>query len=384
MRAWPGIVALVGLSLAGCSHGFRFAPEEMRRPSSWPYVRRTVEADGALTAGAFGGHLNVIWEKREPGKPSGPLTLHHGILAYPSVKRRTRFFDALTGEYLGKFKTKAPSQTGLTVLDSLAVEALQPPGNRLICRDLARGEQVWEQPVKEASAGSIIVQNRLLIGSAAGRLTAYDLFDGHVVWTFETDDRFSAPPSFGYNTVFQPGESGTLYAISPDSGSEVFRVKVDGPMVAAVAVGDLVVATDMRGHVSGIDPAAGRIVWQTELPGPVWTAPALADGRAYVGHNGGEVVALDESDGRSLWRFETAEVVRASVIVAGDYVIAGTLGGHLYSLNAADGSVVDRRELKGAIATAPVTDGSRVYVATEDGYIICFGDENEQTQQVNQ
>ncbi len=373
----------LALVIAGCGAQFRYEREELANPSPWPVPRGTVEATGAYPGGTFAGHLDVLWEKRDPGKPSGPLTLQHGFLVYPSVKRRFRFRDSETGDYIGKIKSRAPSQTGLTGRDSIGCFAVQPPRNQLTCMDLLHGDHLWQTPVKDASGGSIIVENRLLIG-AAGRLTAYNLSDGEIAWTFEVEDRFTAPPSYGRGTVFQPGESGTLYALESDSGQERFRVELDGPSVAAAAVGDLVYAADMRGHVFGLDPADGRVVWKTDVGGPVWTAPAVADGRVFVGHSGGEVVALDAVDGHVLWRFETIEVVRASVTVVGSYVIAGTLGGNLYSLNAADGTVVDRRELKGGIAEAPVTDGARVYVATEDGYIICFGERNEQAQQVHQ
>ena len=380
MRSFLLIAAAAFLGV-GCSSGYKFSAAQFERPSAWPYYHGSVEATGAVPAGTFSGKLDVIWEKGEPGKSSGPLTLHHGVLAWPSAKRRIKFFDAETGEYAGKLKGKAASPSGLVLADSVGCFAVEPSRNYLACFDLSRGKELWKRPLSDASRGSILVGNRLLIGSASGQLTAFDLDDGSKVWSFSAEDRFEAPPAFGHGIVFQPGGGGVLYAVSPDDGAELYRVELDGPLVSAVAVSDLVIAADMLGHVYGIVPADGSIAWRVKVGGPVWTSPAVSDGRAFIGHSGGELVALDVSDGHILWRFQAVEVVRASAIVVGSWVVAGTMGGQVFCLRAADGQVVDKRRLEGGITEAPVSDGDRVYVATESGRIVCLGDRNEQPQQ---
>ena len=78
------------LILTGCASQFHLKPEQLPTPSIWQFPRGTTAATAALPDAAFAGKLDVIWEKRAPGKPSGPLTLQHGLLAYPSVKRRIR------------------------------------------------------------------------------------------------------------------------------------------------------------------------------------------------------------------------------------------------------------------------------------------------------
>ena len=66
------------------------------------------------------------------------------------------------------------------------------------------------------------------------------------------------PATSAGGLVFQPGSSGILYALSPEDGTEQFRVELQGPMVGAVAgAGDLVIGTDLHGHVYGIDAATG-------------------------------------------------------------------------------------------------------------------------------
>lgn len=371
------VLLSAALIAAGCSSSIKLGSQYLDEASPWPYYHGDTCATGCAIVGDFSGRLNIVWESEMNGKPAGPLTIQCGMLAVPSTKSRIDMYDIGTGEKLGKIKTRGPVQSGMVKDDEYAYYAVGL-GDKVTCFDLRMGTERWERYVKDASRGSIIVEDRLLVGSATGRLTAYDLQDGSSAWVFTgEDDRFTAPAAAGHGLVFQPGAGGHLYALNPEDGAEVYRVKVGGPMVSAVAVTDLVIGADMLGHVYGIDPKDGEIRWSTDISGPIWTKPAVAEGRVFVGHSGGELVALSLLDGRVLWRFQAFEVITASAMVLGRYVVVGTLGGHLYVLDAADGSVLSRRKVEGRIDQSPVTDGDHIYIATDEGKVICLGDRND-------
>jgi len=367
------LAAAAAMLAAACSSSLQLSPENLQEGSPWPYYHGGASATGCAPAGEFAGRLDVIWETSMAGKPAGPLTLHGGSLAVPSTRNRVEMYETGTGRRSGKIKTKGPVQSGLVAEGGYGYCAVSI-GNRLSCFDLRSGDEQWKRFVKETARGAIVAANRLVIGSATGRLTAYDPADGREVWTFEeTQDRFMAPPAAGHGLVFQPGVSGFLYALDPNDGTERYRVKVDGPMVGGVAVAELVVGADMPGRVYGIDAQDGTVRWRTDIGAPVWTKPAVAEGRVFVGHSGGELVALNLVDGRVLWRFQAFEVIAASAAVIGRFVAVGTLGGNVYVLDAASGSVLSRRKLEGRIDQAPATDGDRLYLATDRGRVICLG-----------
>lgn len=359
---------------AGCGGGYRLSRDEVGLTSVWPYHRGDLASSGSLPDGAFSGRLDVVWEFTSNDKPAGPMVISHGRLAYSGTRKKIKFLDPNTGKYLGHIKSKGAAQTGIVVKDSLGCFAVGPAKNKLRCVNLLNGHGLWTRRVKDAAGGSIIVENRLLVGSGDGCLLALGLLDGQLEWSFRAEGKLTVPATYGLGKILQPCDNGILYALSPDSGKEIFRTRLDGPIVSPVSAAGLIYCADMTGNVYGIDPADGNIAWRSYLGGPIWTSVAVADGRLVVGHSGGEVVALDAASGRVLWRFDTGEVVRSSAVIAGKYVVVGTMGGKLYSLTVADGKPVDRRQLKGAIITAPVTDGSRVYVATEKGRITCFGE----------
>jgi outer membrane protein assembly factor BamB len=367
---------LLMVAISGCAHKYHLS-RQAPQGSPWPYFRGDLAATGAFTGGSFGGKLDILWEYKSNDKPAAPLTIAGGSLVYPGAKNRIKFLDLVTGEYQGYIKTKSNPQTGLVVADSLAFFAIAPKRNVLYCRNLHNGHVVWARPVKDAVFGSIIVNNRLIIGSGEGVLAALDPYTGEVHWSYRSDSRFTAPPAYGDGKIFQPANDGTLYVISAADGTESYRVKVGGPMVNAVAVPEHVYGGDVDGNVFCIDPDDGRIMWKVRLEGPIWTAPAVSGDQVYVGHSGGQLVALDGHSGQRQWDYDAVDVIKASATASGDYVIAGTMGGMLYSFEGRTGALVEQRDLGAAIAFPPVTDGHRVYVATQSGRIICFGEQNE-------
>jgi len=370
------IVAPLVLALS-CSHKYKLTEEQLSQPSPWQFYRGDLSSQGKVHGGTFNGKLDILWERKRGEKPAGPVSLYHGSLVYPGTKNKIRLYDALTGNKQGYLKSHGAAQTGVVIYDNLALFATSPRKSWLRCINLHNGKRIWKRRVKDVAAGSIIVDDMFVISSTGGTLSAYRPENGDMIWSFEAEGGFVAPASFADGRIFQPCDNGTLYAISAADGSEIYEVTVESPMVSAVAVGTMVFATDMLGHVYGIEPADGRIAWQSELNGAVWTTPAVSEDRLFVGHSRGELVALDAADGHIVWRFNAGEVIKASATVVGDYVLVGTMGGKLFSLDVSDGRVVGQRQLGDAVAYSPVTDGDRVYVTTESGKIVCFGRKDE-------
>ncbi len=361
------------LLLPSCSGKHWLKRDWSAQTSAWPYHHGDVSATGCIPAGSFDGRLNLLWETRKSGKPAGPMTVYQGTLIYPDTRNRVRFIDVETGDERGSFKPHGAAQTGVVVADHFAYLATAPGRGQLRCYDVQSGGQRWKRSVRDAAAGIIIVEDKLVLAFTDGRLVAYRLHDGYQLWVFRADAGFVAPPSYGHGVIYQPADRGVLYAVSPSDGSPVHELTLQGALVSAVAVSSKVYATDLAGHVYAIGADSATIIWQADLQAPVWTSPAVSDDRVLVGHSGGSVVAMDAVDGTVLWQIECGSVIRASPAIAGSSAVVGTLAGDLVSISIEDGQVVSRRELGEPIATAPVTDGDRVYVATESGLIVCYG-----------
>jgi hypothetical protein len=375
------LLSVVILTLAGCVRQFKLAKADTGRPSAWPGYRHDPSAAGVLGTTGFAGKLDTIWCKRTGDKPSGPLTLLSRYVVVPSAKKRFRFFDIATGSNRGRIKFLAPPQTQLQVLDSIGFLAIGPPRNTLYGIHLGRLKTIWKGTVKDAPPGSILVSNRLIIGSADGTVSAYDPMSGHREWIFQADDRFVAPISYQNGKLYQPSDKGVIHVLSEVNGLELYQVKLKGPVVSAAAVSDGLFVGDVLGNIYSIAPSDSTILWQSLLTGPIWTTPAVAGDFVIVGHSRGDIVALDRLSGRQVWKYALNEVIKASPIVVGDVVVIASMKGTVLTLKLHSGELIARTQLNGAVAVSPISDGSYLYLMTQNGRLLCLGERNEQSQQ---
>ncbi|MDZ4723991.1 MAG: PQQ-binding-like beta-propeller repeat protein [candidate division Zixibacteria bacterium] len=376
------LAALILMSAGiGCSKSYKLGQDQSVSESPWAYSRGNASAQGRIDNPSFTGNLSLLWEQKEGDKPIGPLTIFSDQLVYPSSKKRLRFFNLSDGAPSGRVKQKGLAHGGFISHDTLSFFALGHKRNMLVAYNMREGEAKWQKSVKDAAPGTIIVENKLIVSSVDGLVTALDPATGKQIWKFKAKERFIAGPSFEKGRIYQPGDKGTLYVLSLADGTELFKITADGPLTTAVAVDGMVYAGDIEGQVYAIDPESRSIVWRAKVLGPIWGAPALSKDNVFIGHSGGQLVCFDKATGEEKWRFDAGEVIKAAPLAIGNFVAVGTLGGHLFVVNAETGIPIYTHRLTGAIGQAPISDGSRIYVATESGRIACFWEKNEQHTQ---
>ena len=83
------------------------------------------------------------------------------------------------------------------------------------------------------------------------------------------------------------------------------------------------------GSWAALDPATGKILWQTGDPqnAAAYAAPVVANGVVYVGSmasSGDQMYALDAATGEILWRFAAGGSVGAHPVVADGRVYWGS------------------------------------------------------------
>ena len=379
-RAVSVAALMAAVMLAGCARQYRLHPADLERPSPWPFVRRNISASGSLQRSGFDGSLDILWEHKQNTRPVGPMTIVHQVLVCPSSRKRIKFFDAETGGYLGRIKSRGDARTGMVVVDSIGCFAVGPRRNRLTAIDLFRGKTLWERPIKDAVPGPIVVNERLIVASSSGLVQALDPVTGAVLWRNILPERLVSGPTAMDSLVLQPGERGRLFVLSAEDGRLVNTMETGGPVLGQVAADSLVYAVTMDGRVRAFDPVTGDSIWTARVDGPIWTAPSIAAGLVVVAGSSGWVTAIDAGSGELRWRFPAVEVVRASPLIVGDWVVVGTMAGKVFVLALADGQPAGMVELPGAIEWPPVSDGSRVFVATSAGRIVCLGDGNDKTE----
>lgn len=219
-----------------------------------------------------------------------------------------------------------------------------------------------------------------------------DLKTGRIKWgtRMESSDTFTFAepngPDYGFGsgpnlfTVFRKGQcmdlvgagekSGVYRALDPETGKIIWSTQVgpgsrtggiiwgsatDGQRIyTAVNDGNHIPytlpnsVTINAGSWAALDPATGKILWQTPATGKNPLDPAFgagaqgqvstANGVVYAGSQSGDMVALEAKSGKILWKFASGgTVVSAPSIVNGSlywgsgYGRAGTPNNKLYS-----------------------------------------------------
>jgi outer membrane protein assembly factor BamB len=100
-------------------------------------------------------------------------------------------------------------------------------------------------------------------------------------------------------------------------------------------------------------------------------APAIADGRVYVGSPYARALfAYDVDSGKKLWQFNTGTKIKGPPAITDGAVFFGDTEGNLYALNATNGKLMHKTKIGGALAPAgPVIINRNLYVGSHDGNV---------------
>ncbi|NIM28267.1 MAG: outer membrane protein assembly factor BamB [Gammaproteobacteria bacterium] len=249
---------------------------------------------------------------------------------------------------------------------------------------------VWQRSVG-TGAGKLFLKLRPAIGAdriyAAtrdGRVRAFDARTGESLWDTDTDSPLSGGPGVGDGLVLLGTSDGEVLALAEDDGAVKWRARVSSEVLSAPqAIGGVAVARTIDGKLFGLASDDGTRLWVYDRTTPVLTlrgtsSPALAEGAAVAGFDGGQMVAVAMSNGQPLWETRVAvprgrtELERmvdidADPLIDGKTVYAVTYQGQLAALDLMSGQVVWRRDMSSHAGLGIGRDN--VYVTDDAGHV---------------
>jgi eukaryotic-like serine/threonine-protein kinase len=249
--------------------------------------------------------------------------------------------NAYTGQVYWVFETHEKIQAPPLVSGNRVLVAAH---STLWALDATNGKPVWQFHRGEGgwpSSGSpTVLGDMVYVGLGTGtQFWALNLADGHIRWSFDTNDRITSTALAEGDSVYVATWHGTLFALKRGNGqlrwshslnsvqSQSVVDGVGGSM--ALAEGRLYVG-DYRGSVLCIDAMNGQVAWRYATGAQVLATPVVAAGQVYVGSGDGSFYALDTRSGRPTWRYTTGEV-RGSAALAFGHVYVGSISGVLYA-----------------------------------------------------
>src|SRR3972149_2186717 len=108
------------------------------------------------------------------------------------------------------------------------------------------------------------------------------------------------------------------------------------------------------GVSSNTAPSSNQTLWAFTTGDRVWSSPAVADGKVYVGSFDHYFYALDASNGNVVWKYLTDGMIYPSPAVANGIVYFGSNDKNIYALNAGDGSLIWKYTTGDQVQSSPM------------------------------
>ncbi len=289
---------------------------------------------GAAQLLAFAPDGKVIWERSLP-EEYGAITTHGGRTTSPIVEGDKVILNALIqnwGPDLGR------------------------PGNRYFAFDKATGQTIWVSSPQarhyDTNYSTPIVVDvngarLMVVGGTDGVFHALQVNTGKPVWSMEVSKR-----ALLNSALFRDG---TIYITHGEENVDTTEMG----MIAA-----------MDANVTG-PQTTKSLKWVTRGFLPTYASPVMDGERLYTMDNSAILGAFDLKTGNQLWTKRLGIASKASPVLADGKIYIGTEGGKFYILRpTANGADILDEDLIGAagnpepIVASPAVAGGRVFVTT--------------------
>ena len=254
--------------------------------------------------------------------------------------------------------------------------------------DARTGKVNWKRDIGALSAASPAFANGTVFAVTLdpGEVVALGARDGKVLWRRSLGGRTETSPVVHNGRVFVGSESGNVFALDAASGQVEWQTPTAGYIKGGLALHDgTLFGGNYAGEVFAIRASDGGVRWTSHTQGldlgrtgRVYSTPAVAFGRVYVGSIDGRVYSFDEDSGEIAWSHSTgAEVYPAPAVAdtprSPPTVYVGSADQHFYALDARDGELRWEKDVGGIVLGAASVVGEVVYMAVIGPNIGTFG-----------
>ena len=263
--------------------------------------------------------------------------------------------------------------------------------------DAEKGKVLWKNEVGNLAASSPAYSDGIVYAVTLdpGSVIALRAKDGKTLWERDLPSRSETSPLVYGKNVIIGSEDGTVYSLDRQDGKVSWTASTSGNVKGGLALDDgILYGANYAGQVFAIRASNGSFVWQSSTSGlslgrggPVYSTPAVAFGRVYLGSIDGRVYSFEQSSGEIAWSHSTGDWVYPGPAVADTErseptVYVGSKDKNLYALDAKTGEVRWQKDIGGIILGAASVVGEVVYVAGLGPNIGTYGFDTSTGRQV--
>ncbi|MEM6471636.1 MAG: PQQ-binding-like beta-propeller repeat protein [Planctomycetota bacterium] len=195
-----------------------------------------------------------------------------------------------------------------------------------------------------------------------------------VGWEFKADEAIESVPVVSKDTVFAADVMGKLYAISRETGDELWRKDYEtGFLTSPVIADDRVVIGDIEGIVYCLDSKSGEELWRKQTDGEISGAAGLYGENVLIASQDGKLYCLKLADGTSQWTYQADDQIRCAPTIAGDRTFLGGCDAQLHIVDLKTGEADgEKLPLDGPTGSTPAVRGDLAVVPSMDGAVFGF------------
>ena len=303
-------------------------------------------------------------------------------------------FDLQSGRRSWSSQTNLPLSAGPAY--GAGIVALGTTDGELIALEAQSGAELWRRAVgAEVLAPPAIGGEVVALRTVDGRLRGYSSLDGRELWTVVQSVpaltlRGNTAPYVSGTSVVTGFDNGRLGAYELATGDVLWEFPVAAPsgrtelerlvdISAGLQVaGNDVFAVGYHGRAIGVALENGVVLWQQELSSYAGLGVDLNS--VYVTDEFSELVALERDSGTPIWRQNALRLRDVTAPSAhGNVIVVGDFEGFLHWIDPRDGSFLAReRAASNRITAAPLVVGQTMIVQSEGGTVAAYAVELEE------
>jgi outer membrane protein assembly factor BamB len=305
-------------------------------------------ASGTVVVGTRDGWLHalrpdasVAWEFQGAGSFGAPATIDGGVVYAGSSGGILYAVDLATGKARWRYDAKEELGTRPVVANGLVLVATLE--DTVLAVDAQSGAWRWHHRREKregftirGAAGVVVSGDVAFAAYSDGFVAGLELSSGKVRWERKVapDGKYVDVDSlaFGSGKLFAAAYSGSVLALAPDSGKELWHLALPDATRLAWVGGTLVVVTTSA--IKGLSPDAGAVLWETPIgAGSPASAPVAAGRWLAVSTGPGGLQFLDSATGRLVRVLDGGQGIDGSfaVLRGRGYVLANA--GTLFALD---------------------------------------------------
>ena len=362
----------------GCSLFGGDDEDESLLPAELIEFTETVDVDQQWKASVGKGHegLGIALNPTTDGETVYAASFNGNVIA----------INANNGRKIWKQSFDFSFTAGPTYKDGILV--LGTNNGELINIDSMTGEILWTTTVSsEILAPVAIKDDQIFVRSVDGNLTAFLSDNGSLMWTANPrvprlSLRGTTSPEVFANAVLSGFDDGKVSAydlvdgsllwetmLTPPGGrTEIEKINdIDAPMTI---VGNELYVGSYQGALAALALESGDIIWLTEAS--IYAGMAVDEDAVFVSESDGSVMALSRFTGREIWKKDNLlNRYPSAPVIIGDSIIVGDLEGYLHWLDKESGETQQRISIgKDKISSVPLVMEDTVIVQTDGGNLV--------------